>query len=136
MTDAHMITVQSLTRQNSIDLLYAYNCKQLMTDMNIPFKKAFCLTEKIQDTMLTQDEPRFTIEDYTDAIANTTETIDIDKLLKLSQDDFATAIIGFAEKKRETYSTDCVIVGDSADDIIQSVLATQKGENKNDISSS
>lgn len=61
------------------------------------------LAGRIETEMTVIDEPRFTMYDYADAIANATKAVDPEKLISLGQEDFARAMIWLAADKRETY---------------------------------
>ena len=63
------------------------------------------LAMRILSVMPGQDEPRFSMYDYADAVANAARTVSVRKLVYLDGDQaFADVMIRLAELKRETYS--------------------------------
>ena len=62
------------------------------------------LALRIQAVMPGIDEPRFSMEDYADAVAHATVPVDVRKLVYLEDDEaFAKAMAWLAAYKRETY---------------------------------
>lgn len=61
------------------------------------------LAGKIYTDMTVIDEPRYSLYDYADAIANARMALDLGKLLALDRDSFAAAMLWLATDKRETY---------------------------------
>lgn len=61
------------------------------------------LAGRIYADMPIIDEPRYSLYDYADAVANARTALDLDKLLALDRDGFAAAMIWLATDKRETY---------------------------------
>ena len=49
------------------------------------------------------DDPRFSIDDYMDAVVHARRSVNLHKLLTLDVDDFAKAMGWLAQDKRETY---------------------------------
>lgn len=62
------------------------------------------LAGRIEAEMPAMDEPRFSLHDYADAIANARQAVDPEKLLALGPDPFAESITWLATDKRETYA--------------------------------
>lgn len=58
---------------------------------------------RIYEAMAGVDEPRFSLHDYADGIANARRSVDPAKLLKLDDEGFIAAVIWLAADKRETY---------------------------------
>ena len=58
---------------------------------------------RILEVMPGTDEPRFSMHDYVDGIANARKAVDFKKLLGLDDECFAAALVWLATDKRETY---------------------------------
>ena len=58
---------------------------------------------RIYDLMPGVDEPKFSLHDYADAIANAQRNIDPSKMLNLDDESFIAAMLWLAEDKRESY---------------------------------
>lgn len=65
----------------------------------------------IYDIMADVDEPRFSMHDYMDAVANAAQAVDLEKLNALDSQAFAAAMIWLATYKRETYEDQAHIQG-------------------------
>lgn len=61
------------------------------------------LAGKIYADMTVIDEPRYSLYDYADAVANARMALDLGKLLALDRDSFVAAMLWLATDKRETY---------------------------------
>lgn len=67
-------------------------------------RKDLCrVAARIWDLMPSADEPRFSLHDYADAIANARNAVSPAKLLAVPDDEFVAAMIWLATDKRETY---------------------------------
>lgn len=64
---------------------------------------SLALVSRIQEVMMSVDEPRYTILDYIDAIVYARNEVSEEKLLALDEEMFAVALIWLATDKRETY---------------------------------
>lgn len=81
---------------------------QMATDMGISenhpdYQILARLAHRIVTEMTNIDEPRYSMHDYADGIANARQTLNLQKLLDLDNESFAAAMIWLATDKRETY---------------------------------
>lgn len=58
---------------------------------------------RIYDLMPGIDEPRYSLHDYADGIANARTAVEPEKLLRLDDEAFIAAMVWLATDKRETY---------------------------------
>lgn len=106
-------TLSELRKKNGVNAFTAAQIlESFLSESDLDPEIACSLAEritKIQDSTL---DARFTDYDYADSFINYPDKLDAEKLLALSDSDFAKVFLCMAERKRETYSSDPEIVDD------------------------
>ncbi len=96
-----------LQKKHASKILFCANAlNQMRPDRTLTAREEALAIEafgRIFDVMPTVDEPRFSMHDYIDGIANARNTVDLAKLWALDDACFAVAMIWLAADKRETY---------------------------------
>lgn len=93
----------------------------LMSSYGITEAEAKQTVTRIADMIQHSDEPRFSLYDYVDALANWNDPLDIRALMKLDDTKFFMAVVAAAEHKRSIYATDYQEVGQSGLDILSNL---------------
>lgn len=96
-----------LEKTHASKILFCANAlNQMRPDREMSGKEEPIAVEtfgRIFDIMPGADEPRFSMHDYVDGIANARRNVDLEKLNALDDEAFAAAMIWLAADKRETY---------------------------------
>lgn len=96
-----------LEKTHASKILFCANAlNQMRPDRDLsPHEEALAVKifGRIFGIMAGIDEPRFSMHDYVDGIANARRTVDFSKLLSADDDAFAAAMVWLAADKRESY---------------------------------
>lgn len=87
------LRVACLVRQLENGMPDSTNCDTLLD-----------LAYRIDGLTFSVDEPRFSGDNYADAVCNMPTAVNIEKLLNLEADEFEKAMVGLAQYKWETYA--------------------------------
>ena len=123
--------IKELLSWDSTTLLRACLVKEIMEEItpSIKVAEAEALVNRIFDLTSTCDVASFSTYDYVDAFIYwppAMQTIPLDALMALPDDDFRLVMLAIAEQKRATYSDDVMPLSSLATKRLQAIAAQTK----------